>query len=650
MRLSRHLAGLAAGLAGALLALAFDAPHYADAQGYAASRPGTVYRGVLTGGIWVELAEDGSGRAELVVLDGLPGGAPEPRFFGLQASYPQGRCVLRGADTGVQIDGCPSGGTFKAGVTLGQLTGQALLQPVGWEGSFAWLADTGEVGNVRRTCALTGLARAPGLNGTPFLPAISALAADATVMPVMTGSLSQSLSKLRADRLRAYSSIALTPAEAARAREVEEAVAGRPVYGRTVPLAEATRDRMAFDQQVANTPQRVQARQELLQIDRALAEVYDPTASLRRTAALSRMRSQGVANARRALDETLLARQPASIVDLITLEGLVAELDGCVASLGVAGAANARAQVRSALTSRASEIVEIMHLAMANKSSADARAALAVFENSSAVREALRDGGQADALAAAQSRVRQIAQSEERERQEAERAARAAAARDAIPPTTGVGAFQASRVSRAVVDITNVEGRGGGSGFIVAPGIVVTNVHVVEGGRTFQVVVNGGTRKDAKTGRVIAQYPIHDIAILRVEGLAGQTVSIASREPAQGQGVWAMGFPGLADSFKTDDVTSATLTMGIVSRIYGGRTIQGQGAGETRLVQHTAEIAPGNSGGPLFDACHRVVGVNTQTVARNASQFLVAVSATFLPELLRQAGVTPSVSAGRCGG
>lgn len=211
--------------------------------------------------------------------------------------------------------------------------------------------------------------------------------------------------------------------------------------------------------------------------------------------------------------------------------------------------------------------------------------------------------------------------------------------------------FAASRVSGSVVYVAVSNGSriiGHGSGFIVAPGVVVTNSHVVNSGSEFFVIRNG-TGGDSKIeARVMLVSRKNDIAILSAPGLKGPALTIAAGEPAQGVDVWALGFPELADAFSADDRALATLTSGNVSRVLLGHAMTG-GSQTTRLVQHTALIAPGSSGGPLFDGCYRVVGVNTQISSQNGSTYVFAIASSVLPALLRDAGVRATISRAACG-
>ena len=171
--------------------------------------------------------------------------------------------------------------------------------------------------------------------------------------------------------------------------------------------------------------------------------------------------------------------------------------------------------------------------------------------------------------------------------------------------------FNAAQVEPSVVRI--VADRGGeynaGTGFALnANGDVATNHHVIVGARRIDVLRSGSI--DALPATVVWRSRELDLAVLRAPELGATPAKIAAStgDIAKGAAVYAMGFPGLADA---DGLASdATVTGGIVGRLFDGAW----GGGETALsiIQHSAAVNPGNSGGPLFDACGRVVGVNTQ--------------------------------------
>ncbi len=86
-----------------------------------------------------------------------------------------------------------------------------------------------------------------------------------------------------------------------------------------------------------------------------------------------------------------------------------------------------------------------------------------------------------------------------------------------------------------------------------------------------------------------------------------------------GDDVYALGFPGLSDvpNKIIASVESVTVTKGIVSRIYNSSE-----QANTRLIQHTAQINGGNSGGPLINSKGHVVGINTYTRMMSAEDLL----------------------------
>lgn len=636
-------------------------------------RSGTVYRGLHPGGMWLELGDDGNGSYALSVMDGMPGFAPEPITIPMVADTAGGGCRLIPMEPNVAItvDGCPSGGALSSNISIGSVTGQTIMQPVGWRGSFVWGGATEALGPVRQSCAMQRLRAADGLAGTVLQPALTALATEAAATPSDSNDPVAALPRLRTERLRAYAALQLSPIEAEQAKRIEDAIAGKSVLGRRIGLAEATQQKMEFDARVTNSPQRTQARQQLLQIDRALGEIYDVSASSRRVNSTQKLKAQTAPAALSALKEVLAARQPSRITQLVALEGLAGELDVCLAAITPSTQPVAHTAVRQSLTARAGELAEMVKLAVQGAAdSASATAAISPFENNQVIREALQAGGYGEALSSARSRIVQLAQNERKAREEEERKANALAAAMVSGGGRGGSGFNAARVQHSVVFIyLEFRKRGTkytrrGSGFIVAPNIVVTNSHVVSLDSSaelispIKVIVNGKTAATAKEANVLSKNDRLDMAILRVPGIGGTAVPIAAQEPSVGSNLWVYGFPAEADlaSGDLDDRVlrgddrpiAASLSAGIVSRVVTGRTVQGGDLGEARLVQYNAVSSGGGSGGPVFDACQRVIAIHAQGNTADLSEFNDGVSTTVLPQLLRDVGVTPAVSNGRC--
>lgn len=144
----------------------------------------------------------------------------------------------------------------------------------------------------------------------------------------------------------------------------------------------------------------------------------------------------------------------------------------------------------------------------------------------------------------------------------------------------------------------NSEMQAMGSGFIVDPdGYVVTNNHVIEGAGEITVILHDGTRHSAK---VKGRDPKTDLALLKIETEKELPyVRFGDSEKSKvGDWVVAVGNPfGLGGS----------VSAGIISA--RGRDIQSGPYDD--YLQIDAPINRGNSGGPLFDATGKVVGINT---------------------------------------
>lgn len=171
-----------------------------------------------------------------------------------------------------------------------------------------------------------------------------------------------------------------------------------------------------------------------------------------------------------------------------------------------------------------------------------------------------------------------------------------------------VGAVE--RVGPAVVSVYTggaeeaARARGGaGSGVVVTPdGYLLTNEHVVQRVEEARVsLVDGRTVAAVVAGR----DPATDLAVLRAQAASLPYAELASTRPLRaGQLVVAVGNPYGFESTVSAGVVSA---LGRSLRSRQGRLIEG-------IVQHTAALNPGNSGGPLVDAQGAVTGINTAII------------------------------------
>jgi S1-C subfamily serine protease len=166
-----------------------------------------------------------------------------------------------------------------------------------------------------------------------------------------------------------------------------------------------------------------------------------------------------------------------------------------------------------------------------------------------------------------------------------------------------------------------------GSGWIAAPGLVVTNAHVVAG--------VDGPRVDRRDGRfhdssVVWFDARDDLALLRVSGLAGRALPLA--DPRRGLAVAVLGFPENGPYRALPARLGGTVTS-------VGRDAYGRFPVPRTVTTMRGVVRSGNSGGPAVDAAGRV---RTTVFARRAgSEGGYGVPTDRVREALSEAGDTP---------
>ncbi len=154
-----------------------------------------------------------------------------------------------------------------------------------------------------------------------------------------------------------------------------------------------------------------------------------------------------------------------------------------------------------------------------------------------------------------------------------------------------------------------------GTGFVVSTnGHVVTNAHVVDG-CVGDIQGTLGGEAPVKL-RLVSIDKTNDLALLQAPGPFKDIATIRDKPMHSGDSVVAIGYPlyGLL-------TTDFTVTTGIVSSLSGLRN-------DTRFLQISAAVQPGNSGGPLFDTSGQVVGV----VSAKLDPFRIARVTGTIPE------------------
>src|SRR5829696_1376221 len=137
-----------------------------------------------------------------------------------------------------------------------------------------------------------------------------------------------------------------------------------------------------------------------------------------------------------------------------------------------------------------------------------------------------------------------------------------------------------------------------GSGWIAAPGLVVTNAHVVAGETDTTVTANGASSSLDATA--VHYDPSNDLALLRVGGLGGRPLDLAPQVTSGTPGA-VLGYP------ENGPFTVAPARVGSTGPVVT-QDSYGRGPIARQLTSLRGEVHSGNSGGPLVDDAGRVMG------------------------------------------
>ena len=177
-----------------------------------------------------------------------------------------------------------------------------------------------------------------------------------------------------------------------------------------------------------------------------------------------------------------------------------------------------------------------------------------------------------------------------------------------------------------VMEDANGQPVGLGSGFFVRPNQIATNLHVVEdAARGYAKLVGRQTKHDIVGMTAIDAK--RDLVILKVSALGTKSLSLGDSDTVQvGETVYAVGNPhGLEGTF----------SQGIISSV--------RRVGADKLLQLTAPISPGSSGGPVLNSKGKVIGVSVATF-RRGQNLNFAIPSYYLTALVARVGAAKPLS------
>lgn len=228
-----------------------------------------------------------------------------------------------------------------------------------------------------------------------------------------------------------------------------------------------------------------------------------------------------------------------------------------------------------------------------------------------------------------------------------------------VPAATQADPADISAAARGVVRVVIIGTDGKeiyptshGSGFAITPTRIVTNAHVVREAvvdDSLKIGIVPSEGNDPSFAKLVSFSPKNDLALVEITGsLRLPPLTIAGGGPPDSGEVTAVGYPANVDraqGLRIRDLFRSQPPVKSRGFLSGARPTR-----DFDTILHTAPIARGNSGGPLLDACGRVLGVNSFGADSDGAdaEFYFAVSDRELLPFLRNNDIQPSVNGLPC--
>ena len=176
---------------------------------------------------------------------------------------------------------------------------------------------------------------------------------------------------------------------------------------------------------------------------------------------------------------------------------------------------------------------------------------------------------------------------------------------------------------------------GGGSGVILNNNLIATNCHVTEASKKNEnavIFVKNVNKENYDLAELVKEAPEHDICIIKKSNMSefalnmnGVKKFVKFKDLSRGDFVRSLGTP---EGMEGHSAQGEIQYLGTAEETAYGLNY----SKDTKVINHSADIAPGSSGGPLFDKNGYLIGLNTF----GDEKFNFAVSADHIKELLNK--------------